>query len=197
LYVIALFFSDKLSYGLFVPSGALWGAQDIRKMAQNGSLKGLSVTMKKHPSAFRVAECLDKIVKANWETPGETVLYDGPLRPLCALAPNNVNTMACAALASGTALGFDRVHARLVSDPSLEAHVVEIDVMGPDSAGASTTAAAADGVAAKEGGECCSCCLVCSWFGDRRVPMFELVTACTRIQHNPLCMYILTWLQQP
>jgi aspartate dehydrogenase len=121
-------------HALFVPSGALWGAQDIRQMATSGTLQGLSVTMKKHPAAFRVAESLDKIVKANWDTPGETVLYDGPLRPLCSLAPNNVNTMACAALASGDAVGFDKVHARLVADPSLEAHVIEIDVFGPDSA---------------------------------------------------------------
>jgi predicted dinucleotide-utilizing enzyme len=29
----------------------------------------------------------------------ETVIYDGSVRDLCPLAPNNVNTMACAAMA--------------------------------------------------------------------------------------------------
>jgi predicted dinucleotide-utilizing enzyme len=29
----------------------------------------------------------------------ETVIYDGNVRDLCPLAPNNVNTMACAAMA--------------------------------------------------------------------------------------------------
>ena len=50
---------------------------------------------------------------------GETVLYDGPIRDLAPLAPNNVNTMAAAALAAPN-LGFDGVQARLVVDPDLQ-----------------------------------------------------------------------------
>ena len=30
----------KYHHGLYVPSGALWGGEDIRKMAERGSLKG-------------------------------------------------------------------------------------------------------------------------------------------------------------
>ncbi len=84
---------------------------------------------------------------------GEFVLYEGPVRRLCPLAPNNVNTMACAAIAGHT-LGFDGVVARLVADRAyvaygfewkqpmstcihpasnvhrLSAHVIEIDVRG-------------------------------------------------------------------
>lgn len=40
----------------------------------------------------------------------------GTVRELCPLAPNNVNTMAAAALAAA-ALGFDGVKARLITDP--------------------------------------------------------------------------------
>jgi hypothetical protein len=40
----------------------------------------------------------------------------GSVRALCPLAPNNVNTMASAAIA-GHNLGFDLTKARLVSDP--------------------------------------------------------------------------------
>ena len=89
-----------------------------------GQLKGLKVTMKKHPSSFRVyGEVAEKLAavhatakksgededasKALEGPPGEHILYEGPVRALCPLAPNNVNTMACAALASGDALGFD------------------------------------------------------------------------------------------
>ena len=39
----------------------------------------------------------------------------GPLRALCPIAPNNVNTMACAAIAGHT-LGFDGLQAVLVAD---------------------------------------------------------------------------------
>ena len=31
---------QKYHHGLYVPSGALWGGEDIRKMAERGSLKG-------------------------------------------------------------------------------------------------------------------------------------------------------------
>ena len=40
----------------------------------------------------------------------------GPVRDLCPLAPNNVNTMACAAIAAHN-LGFDGVVGCLVADP--------------------------------------------------------------------------------
>ena len=50
---------------------------------------------------------------------GETVLYDGPVRELSPMAPNNVNTIAAAALAAPN-LGFDGVQARLVVDPALQ-----------------------------------------------------------------------------
>ena len=47
---------------------------------------------------------------------GECVLYEGPVRALCPLAPNNVNTMACAAIAANTPeLGFDGVVGRLIA----------------------------------------------------------------------------------
>ena len=99
---------------------------------------------------------------------GETVLYDGPVRELSPMAPNNVNTMAAAALAAPN-LGFDGVQARLVVDPALQgrgemereplltltltltlpltltptptlvaAHVVEVEVQGPGAFRATT-----------------------------------------------------------
>ena len=42
-----------------------------------------------------------------------TVLYEGPVRDLCPLAPNNVNTMATLALFG---IGFDRTVGRLGTD---------------------------------------------------------------------------------
>lgn len=99
-------------------------------MADRGSLKALKVTMRKHPSSFRLNEPLHSRNLAVKDTDPETTLYEGPVRELCVAAPNNVNTMACAALAAHN-LGFDRVEALLTSDPKLEAHIVEIDVTGP------------------------------------------------------------------
>lgn len=47
------------------------------------------------------------------------ILYEGPVRDLCPLAPNNVNTMACLSIFG---IGFDRTFGRLVSDPDTESH---------------------------------------------------------------------------
>lgn len=123
--------SDK--YGVYIPSGALWGADDIQKMADLGTLTKLSVTMKKHPSSLKVLPPLDTLVK-NHVSGQENVIYQGPVRALCPLAPNNVNTMACAALAGHT-LGFDNTTAVLVADDRLSAHIIVIDVTGPETPG--------------------------------------------------------------
>lgn len=122
-------------HALYVPCGALWGLHDIRALADRGQLAELTVTMTKHPSALRLA---DAEMRARCDQAavggggGQAVtLYDGPVRALCPLAPNNVNTMAAAALAAHT-LGFDGVRGRLVADPALaDYHSLELDVVGP------------------------------------------------------------------
>jgi len=120
--------ADSGTHGLYIPAGAFWGGEDIQKMSSRGTLKALRVTMKKHPSAFKLEGYL---AEKNMAVQNEAVvLYDGPVRGLCPLAPNNVNTMAAAALAAPN-LGFDGVRGCLVSDPSLDCHIVEIDVDGP------------------------------------------------------------------
>ncbi|KJH48337.1 hypothetical protein DICVIV_05578 [Dictyocaulus viviparus] len=86
-------------------------------MADQGTLKALTITMTKHPSSFKLESPLreiNDIVKAN--NSDAVALYEGPVRALCQLAPNNVNTMAGGAIAAHN-LGFDGVIAKLVSDP--------------------------------------------------------------------------------
>ena len=118
---------------LYLPAGALWGSSDIQKMAARGSLKGLTITMKKAPHHMKVLgsvkEAVDKILASNES--GEHVVYEGPVRGLCPLAPNNVNTMACAAMAAGPELGFDKTIGRLIVDSNLSAHVVIVEIQGP------------------------------------------------------------------
>jgi len=121
----------KSKNGVYIPVGALWGAVDIERMAKRGTLFGLKVTMKKHPESLKVVGELAEKLKQVAEKEGEQVIYEGPVRPLCELAPNNVNTMACAALA-GFNLGFDKTQAALVSDRALNGHVVVVEVAGPD-----------------------------------------------------------------
>ncbi|XP_047214624.1 putative L-aspartate dehydrogenase isoform X1 [Girardinichthys multiradiatus] len=114
---------------LYIPSGALWGGQDIQRMNDTGTLKALFIRMSKHPSCFR----LTGDILNDWtEGEGRRVLFRGSVADLCPLAPNNVNTMAAAAVAAET-LGFTGVQGEIVSDTALkDVHVVEVEVTGPD-----------------------------------------------------------------
>lgn len=120
--------SAASNHAVFIPSGAFWGGEDIRKMADAGTLKSLQVTIKKHPRslklqgeiAIRNAQVLDQPV----------TLFRGAVRKLCLMAPQNTNFMAAAAVAAHN-LGFDNVEGCLISDSSLENwHIVEIEAKG-------------------------------------------------------------------
>ncbi|CAJ0941861.1 unnamed protein product, partial [Mesorhabditis belari] len=122
----------NLNRKVFVPAGAFWGGNDVQKMAEKGLLKSLTVTMTKHPNSFKLEDPLKGANEKAKSLTEPTVLYEGSVRGLCPLAPNNVNTMAGAAVAAQN-LGFDGVKARLVSDPSLiDWHIVEVLAEGPD-----------------------------------------------------------------
>ncbi|XP_056608074.1 aspartate dehydrogenase domain-containing protein [Triplophysa dalaica] len=114
---------------LYIPSGALWGGQDIQRMNANGTLKALSIRMSKHPSCFR----LTGGPLTDWtEGEGRRVLFHGSVAELCPIAPNNVNTMAAAAIAASK-LGFRGVTGEIVSDTALaDYHIVEVEATGPD-----------------------------------------------------------------
>ncbi|KAG1700037.1 putative L-aspartate dehydrogenase [Nymphon striatum] len=127
--------SAAKSHGLYVPSGAFWGGEDIKKMADLKTLKALKVTMKKHPNSLKLEESeikqVNESLKKCKDKNKSVVLYDGPVRGICPLAPSNVNTMAAAAIA-GHNLGFVGVQGCLVADLSLKDwHIIEIEVTGP------------------------------------------------------------------
>ncbi|EER19052.1 conserved hypothetical protein [Perkinsus marinus ATCC 50983] len=125
----------KESHSVYVSVGALWGAEDIRRMDAKGTLKGVTVTMKKHPKSLKLnGPLMDRmmtLMDGGEDCGGDVVLYEGDVRSICPLAPNNVNTMACAAIAAPS-LGFSKVKARLVANSSLtDRHIVVVDVEGP------------------------------------------------------------------
>ncbi|XP_065893580.1 aspartate dehydrogenase domain-containing protein-like [Dysidea avara] len=115
-------------HGVYVPVGAMWGAHDIRKMADMGTLKALKVTMKKYPSSFKVLGYVAENLKTVKDE--QVVIAEAPVRELCPLAPNNVNTMAIAALAAHN-LGFDGVTGCLIADPHSTVHDITVEVTGP------------------------------------------------------------------
>jgi aspartate dehydrogenase len=135
--------SARTGASALVPAGALWGAADLQKLAARGGLAELRLEMRFHPRSIRLpaedeggdkdaalGAARDALRRAEASGAWPCVLYDGPVRGLCALAPNNVNTMAAACLAVHPALGFDSVRGVLVAEP-LDAHVVVVDARGP------------------------------------------------------------------
>ena len=116
--------------GLYIPRGALPGLNEVLRMVKAGKLGAAEICMQKHPSSLKYGQPLNPPLE---ETTSERTIYDGPLRELCELAPNNVNTMAVLALASQ--LGFDRVGAKLVADPSLEHHITSVRLLGHETGG--------------------------------------------------------------
>jgi predicted dinucleotide-utilizing enzyme len=121
---------------IYIGTGAFWGAEDITKMNERNTLCSLSIAMKKHPDSYKLNEPLhskliDQRTKLG-DQQGEMIIYSGPVRELCRLAPNNVNTMAIGAIIASH-LGFDGVQGRLVADTALDdRHIVEIELTGPE-----------------------------------------------------------------
>ena len=58
------------------------------------------------------------------------VVPPGCIRDLCPLAPNNVNTMAAAALAAHN-LGFDKAQGCIVADPRQDTTFVQLVIHNP------------------------------------------------------------------
>lgn len=126
--------NNTAGHGLYLPAGAAWGIPDILKMNELGTLRGLSVSMTFNGAALRLLEPLSGRLQ-EWlsltDGPESIVLFEGSVRELAPLAPNNVNTMTCVALA-GASVGLDHTKARLLARKAHHAHVVEIEVEGPN-----------------------------------------------------------------
>ena len=128
--------SIKYKHKVFVPCGAFWASTDVKKMANLKILNGLSIAMKKHPDSLKLEAPLKEKLESYSKDEANLnpcILYEGiklsqifyiqlkvliflgPVRGICDLAPNNVNTMAIGALSAHN-LGFDNVIACLVAD---------------------------------------------------------------------------------
>lgn len=63
--------AEKGPHGLYIPSGALWGAEDIQKMAERGSLGNLTITMAKHPLSLKLDSPLKEKIDAYLQSTNE------------------------------------------------------------------------------------------------------------------------------
>jgi predicted dinucleotide-utilizing enzyme len=128
------------SHGLYIPTGAGWGVSDIRKMSLLGTLKSLEVTMQFNAQALRLLEPAKSRLESYLESDDQNalVLHRGNIRDIARIAPNNVNTMICLALA-GDSVGLDHAVGCLIAQKEHDAHIVDIEVVGPDGFRVKTT----------------------------------------------------------
>ena len=74
------------------PIGRRWShCHEWQALANRGALHSLMLTMKKHPASFRLTdEVIDARRASAVDAPAgaeEVVVYEGPVRGLCPLAP--------------------------------------------------------------------------------------------------------------
>ncbi|WP_372368834.1 aspartate dehydrogenase domain-containing protein [Candidatus Uabimicrobium sp. HlEnr_7] len=119
------FVDNENSHAMYVPRGAMWYLDCILQLVENKKLHRMNIAMKKHPMSIHYYGPLETPLA---EINEETTIYSGSVRKVCTYAPNNVNTMAVAALASG--LNMDDVTAQLIVNPALESHIIEIELYG-------------------------------------------------------------------
>ena len=96
---------------LFIPVGAGWGFADIKKMADANTLKSVTIEMEFHVDALKLNEPLRSKLLTFIDDDNKDLitLYNGPVKGLAVLAPNNTNTMCGLALAAHN-LGFSQVN---------------------------------------------------------------------------------------
>ncbi len=102
--------SERHNTRLFIPHGALLGMDGLYDARD--SLEEVKIITTKNPKN------IDFNFTDEWsaeDITSETTLYDGPTRGICGMFPRNVNAHAVVAL---SALGFDKTHSVLISDPN-------------------------------------------------------------------------------
>ncbi len=109
---------------LIVPSAGV-GALDMLAGAAVGGLDAVRITVRKDPSAWLGTPAEELCDLANLGAP--MTLYEGPVREGARLYPANVNISAATALAG---MGLDDTVLKVVADPGIETHVIEIDARG-------------------------------------------------------------------
>ena len=121
--------AQKLTAGkhrCYLPLGASVGIWDVIRLDRDNQLHQLSITMKKHPDAFKISDpaVVEQIERAR-TTDGPVQILRADVETVNRLAPQNTNTMAIYALAASN-LGFANCTGTLVADRQSESHIVDL-----------------------------------------------------------------------
>jgi aspartate dehydrogenase len=108
---------------LYLAAGALVGGSALLMRRQQW--KDVRITFRKNPGNIDFSD------SANGEggNPEPEIIFEGPVREIARRFPRNVNTMVTCALLS---TGLDKCHGVLVSDPTLDCAIAEVEAWAED-----------------------------------------------------------------
>ena len=109
---------------LILPSAGI-GALDILSGAAIGGLDHVEIVVRKQPEAWKGTPGEHLVDLDRLQAPA--VLYEGAVRDGAKAYPKNVNISAAVALAG---IGLDRTRLKIVADPGIATHVVEVHAQG-------------------------------------------------------------------
>jgi len=120
--------AERYPYKIYIPGGAAWGLYDILKM--RAQIQHLEVEMEFNGNTLPLEEPLASKLEHFMHDPtgpDKICLFDGPVRELAKLAPNNVNSMTAIAIAG---IGVDQTIGRLYALKQGHNHKSRIKISG-------------------------------------------------------------------
>lgn len=112
------------AHKLILPSAGI-GALDALTAAAAGRLDSVTISVRKNIEAWYGTPAEQLLDLAQLREPA--VVYEGPVREGARLYPANVNISAAVALAG---IGLDRTQLRIIADPTISTHIVEVEAVG-------------------------------------------------------------------
>ena len=108
---------------LYLAAGALVGGSAL--LMRREQWKDVKITFRKNPGNIDFSDSKN----TGEGVPEPTIIFEGPVREIAMKFPRNVNTMVTCALLS---TGLDKCQGVLVSDPSLDCAIAEVEAWAHD-----------------------------------------------------------------
>ena len=108
---------------LYLAAGALVGGSAL--MMRRDQWRDVKITFRKNPGNIDFSDAKN----TGDGIPEPTIIFEGPVREIAMKFPRNVNTMVTCALLS---TGLDECQGVLVSDPSLDCAIAEVEAWAHD-----------------------------------------------------------------
>ena len=108
---------------LYLAAGALVGGSAL--MMRREQWREIKITFRKNPGNIDFSDSKNTA----GSTPEPSIIFEGPVREIAMKFPRNVNTMVTCALLS---TGLDECHGVLISDPTLDCAIAEVEAWAHD-----------------------------------------------------------------